>query len=302
MKRKREFRVGLFVLLTTLLIVCSIFYVAYKKGFFETEHTYTLYAISGEGLTEGMPVLFSGFKIGRVTNLELDDKGLVQIKISVSNRHTKWIRQNSQFSMVRPFIGAARINVYTDNLAAPPLSSDTRSEVLIVDDINELINKAQPIVAKLNEIANNIGNITGNLANQNGNVNKIIGNTEKITTTFSDKKSIIELVVGEKESVRSIHQSIRHIESILEHTDEQVYRQGGTLPLLNNILKDVLAKLEKLDTTVDNINTISTNTVDATQDLKVLRSEIDATVTAVKSLSRKIDGILSGREKEIKLP
>ncbi|MBN1546621.1 MAG: MCE family protein [Syntrophaceae bacterium] len=302
MKLKREFKVGLFVLITSFLIVFSILYVAYKKGFFEAEHTYNLYSISGEGLTEGMPVLFSGFKIGKVTSLELDDKGVVLIKINVSERHTKWIRQKSQFTMVRPFIGTARINVYTDNLSAPPMSSDSRSEVLIVDDINELINKAQPIVAKLSETIDNIERITDNLANQSGKIDKIISNAEKITTTFSDKKSVVELVLGEEDSVRAIHQSVRHLESILKNTDEQFFSSEGTLPQLNGILKDILAKLGKLDTTVDNINRISTNAADSTEDLKVLRSEIDATVAAVKSLSRKIDGILSGKEKEIKLP
>jgi len=303
MKLKREFKVGLFVLLTTLLIVSSISYVAYKKGVFETEHAYTLYSISGEGLTEGMPVLFSGFKIGKVTELELNDKGMVIIRISVLDRHTKWLRQNSQFAMVRPVIGTARINVYTDDLAAPPLAADSQSEVLIVDDINELISKAQPIVAKLDQTVANIEQITGNLAAQNDNINKIIGNTEKITATFANKESVAELVLGEKESVQSIHESIRHLNSILKNTDEQFHSPEGTLALVNNILKDILLKLDKLNTTVDNINQISTNASDSTKDLKVLRNEIDATVTAVKNLSRKIDGFLSsGNPKEINLP
>ena len=65
----------------------------------------------------------------------------------------------------------------------------------------------------------------------------------------------------------------------------------------------ILAKLEKLNTTVDNINRITTDASDSTKDLKVLRNEIDATVTTIKNLSREIEGILSsGKQKEIKLP
>ena len=303
MNRKTEFMVGLFVLLITLLIAFSILYVAYKKGFFEPENTYTLYSKSGEGLTEGMPVLFSGFKIGKVTHLELGDTGVVIIRINVLDRHTKWIRQNTRFTMVKPVIGAARVNVYTDDLSAPPLSRDAIAEIVIVDDIDELIKKAQPILAQVNQTVGNIEKITGSIADPNGNVNKIISNAEKITATFSDKKSIIELVVGEKESIRSIHASIRHLESLLRHTDEQVYSPDGTLPLVNSILKDILLKLDKLNITVDNLNKISTNTADSTKDLKLLRNEIDATMTTIKNLSQKIDGILSsGNPKEIKLP
>ena len=77
--------------------MASISYVAYKKGLFEKEHTYVLSSKSGENLTEGMPVVFSGFKIGRVDSLELNSDGVVVIKIKVSNRHLKWIRSDSIF-------------------------------------------------------------------------------------------------------------------------------------------------------------------------------------------------------------
>ena len=303
MDRKIEFKVGLFVVLTTLLIVSSILYVAYKKGFFEKVQTYTLYSQSGEGLTEGMPVLFAGFKIGRVTGLELNEEGFVIVKVDIPDRHTKWIRQTSKFTMVKPVLGTARINVYTDDLSAPPLLYDSLSEIEIVDDINELIKKARPIVEKINRTVANLETITGNLADPRGDVNKIIENTEKITANFSEKKSIVELVLGEEESIRAVHESVRHLERVLKNTDEQLYSPGGTLPLVNNILKDILAKLEKLNTTVDNINRITTDASDSTKDLKVLRNEIDATVTTIKNLSREIEGILSsGKQKEIKLP
>ena len=60
MTQKLEFKVGLFITITTLLIVASIGYVFYKKGIFAPVHTYTLSSRTGESLEEGMPVVFGG--------------------------------------------------------------------------------------------------------------------------------------------------------------------------------------------------------------------------------------------------
>jgi len=57
MPRNIQFKVGLFIIITSVMIVAFIGYVAYKKGVFAKEHTYTLSSKSGENLTEGMPVV-----------------------------------------------------------------------------------------------------------------------------------------------------------------------------------------------------------------------------------------------------
>jgi phospholipid/cholesterol/gamma-HCH transport system substrate-binding protein len=86
MIQRIEFKVGLFILITSLLILASIGYVAYRKGVFSTVYTYTLSSQTGENLTEGMPVAVWGFTIGRVSSLELNDKGIVLIRIKIQVR------------------------------------------------------------------------------------------------------------------------------------------------------------------------------------------------------------------------
>ena len=111
MSISREYKVGVFVIGTAVIILLALLFLAVQKGFFQTSHTYTLSCRTGDGLAVGMPVVFSGFDIGRVHTLELDDKGAVLIKIRVPDKHAKWIRQDSFFVLYRPLIGAARIVV-----------------------------------------------------------------------------------------------------------------------------------------------------------------------------------------------
>ena len=303
MLKKTEFKVGLFVVITSVLIVASIAYLAYSKGLFTREHTFTLSSTTGEDLSEGMPVLFSGYRIGRVGKLELNDKGILLITIRVPEPHDQWIRSNSTFSLYKPLIGSSRLIVTTNDLSSPSLSPGTIREITIINDINETIKKVQPTLEKINEVVTNIERITGNLADPQGDVNRILRNTETLTANLSKKETFIEMATGNPESAKSVNESLKKVKDILVKTDEQLYGDDGTLPLIRKILKDIVVKLEKLNAALDNVVKISADASDSTKDLKLLRAEIDSTVTSIAKLVKDLDKILpSKKEPEIKLP
>lgn len=298
-----EYKVGLFVIITSILIIASIAYLAYSKGFFTREYAYTLSSKTGEDLTEGMPVLLSGYKIGRIESLKLNDEGILLVRIIIPEQHVKWLRTNSIFSLYKPLIGSSKLIVTTENLNSPPLSDKSIPEIVLVNDINETIKKVQPTLVKIDKVVTNIERITANLADPHGNVNKILSNTENLTGNLAKKNSLIEMAVGTPESAKSVDDSLKKIRDILVKTDDQLYGNDGALPLVRNILKDIIIKLNKLNAALDNVIKISADASDSTKDLKVLRAEIDATVISVGNLVKDIDKLLpSKKEPEIKLP
>jgi phospholipid/cholesterol/gamma-HCH transport system substrate-binding protein len=303
MSNKVEVKVGLFVVITSVLIIASVLYLAYSKGFFTREYIYTLSSKSGEDLTEGMPVLFSGYKIGRVETLELNDQGILLIKIRIPEQHSKWIRSDSTFSLYKPLIGSSRLIIATGNLNSPALSPKTIPEIVMVNDINETIKKVQPTLAKVDKVVTNIERITANFADPQGNVNKILSHSEKLTGNLAKKDTIIEMAAGTPESAQYVNESLKKIRDLLTKTDDQVYGNDGALPLVRKILKDIIVKLEKINTALDNVVKISADASDSTKDLKILRTEIDATVNSIGKLVNDIDKILpSKKEPEIILP
>ncbi len=313
----REFKVGLFIGCTAILIISALLYLAMGKGVFEKMHTFTLSSKSGDGFTEGMPVVFSGFDIGKVQALELNDKGLVLIKIRIPDRHVKWLHSDSSFILYRPLIGSARIMVNTENLGSPPLDADKIPEVTIVNDINDAIAKIEPVLERVTQIADHIERLTRNLSDPKGDLNRVLGNAEKITSNLSTKKSLIEMAVSDEESVKSFNDSLKALKEITtsidrilkkfdkmaDKTDEQIYGNQGALPQINIILKDVAGKIQKLDKTVDNINKISTDTSEGMKDFRILRSDIDDVVHSLNDVVKKLDALISTNKKpEIKTP
>lgn len=306
----REFKVGLFIACTTIIIVAALLYLANEKGVFSRVYTFTLSSRSGDGLTEGMPVVFSGFNIGKVSALELDDKGIVLIKIKITQRHVKWIKADSSFILYRPLIGAARIDVVTNNLTSPSLPEDKIVEMRTVNDINDAITRVQPLLEKITKIADNLERLSNNLANPQGDLNRILNNAQKITTTLSTKKSLLEMAVADEESVQAVHEALKKIKNITtkidkmaDKTDQQLYGKEGALPNINVILKDIAGKLKKLDETVVNINKISKDTSEGMKDFRMLRSDIDDAVKAIDDVAKTIDALISSKkDPEFKLP
>ena len=283
MPRNIQFKVGFFIVATTLLIISSLGYVAYKKGFFSKEHVFTLSSRSGENLTEGMPVLFSGFKIGRVQSLELNDEGNVMVSIKVPDRHVKWLRADSIFTLEKPLIGSARINVTTSNLSAAPLSNEVIPRVVEANDINEAVQNIRPIIEKINKITDNVDRITADFSSPQGDFNRILRNARDITQQAGT--------------------ILKKVDSMASKTDRGIYGPDGLLPAVRTILIDLIAKLRKLDPAFENVSKITAEAADSTRDLQLLRREIDETVDAINGLVHDIDRLIPlKKEDRIQVP
>jgi phospholipid/cholesterol/gamma-HCH transport system substrate-binding protein len=283
MPRSIPFKVGLFIIATSLMIVAFIGYVAYKKGVFSKEHLYTLSSKSGENLTVGMPVVFSGFKIGRVDSLELNAAGLVVIKIKVPDQHIRWIRVDSVFILEKPLIGAARIYVATANLNAPALSEEAIPRIVEANDINDAVKSIKPILEKISSITHHVETLTSNLADPGGDLTKILSNTKNAT--------------------KQADGILKKVDAMAAKTDEQFYGSRGVLAYIQIILKDLIVKLKKMDPVLDNIHKISADTADTTGDLKLLRQDIDRMVHDINGVVNDIDKLIPlKKETHLKLP
>ncbi|OPY89996.1 MAG: hypothetical protein A4E72_00885 [Syntrophus sp. PtaU1.Bin208] len=317
MFRNIEYKVGLFIVITSALIVTSIGYVAYKKEVFSRVDTYTLSSFSGEDLTVGMPVLLSGYKIGRVDALELGSDGRILILIKIPHRHAKWLRKDSVFIINKPLIGDPRIVLSVGKMSSPPLSTEAVKEVVVANDINETIKKLEPVVERLNRITINIETLTANLADPKGDVNQILSHTEKLVERLSRTESLLDLAVGNPDTVSAVQGALQNTEEITTEmtrilktvdamavkSDEALYGKNGIFPSLRTLLVDLVGKLVKLDQFIIHLNNVGANVDASTKDLSGLRREIDQTVSTLNGLVKEIDRkIPFKKDPQIKLP
>jgi len=308
-----QYKVGLFVILTVLCIVGALLVVAYKKDIFADLIQFRLESDSGEGLTTGMPVLFSGFEIGKVDSLELSDEGRVLITITVPHKHIRWVREGSTFTLERPLVGSPRIIVKTSDPSSPPLSREKVVPIKMVDDINEIIKKAQPLVEKIQSVADNLDRLTA----EEGELQGIVSDTRRITKTLAEKKTLLEMMTGDRKGqeavMRAVEQAaaaaegvnttIAQVRKVIENADESLLGERGSLATINRILLDLETKVKRLDALIENAITISADLQGGTQDIFLLRKEVDTTLSSVRALIQEVRNNLPfDQKKEIPLP
>lgn len=317
MARNIELKVGIFVIFLSLLLAAALGFFAYKKDLFTKVHTFTLSSRTGDDLSKGMPVIFSGFKIGKIAALELNEAGMVIMKISVPDTHVKWIRKNSSFIVDKPLIGSSRLLVATPEPPGPPLTAGDVPEVITVNNIAEIAKKVQPILERVTQITDHLEKTMAQVSSPHGDVSKILKNSEQLTAKLAARNSLLEMAVNDKESIQAVHESLKktkeitsqieavlkRVDSMAQKTDEGLYGKDGTLPLVNKILKDTLAKLDKVSASLDNVNKITSDIADSTTNIKRLRNELDGTVSTINDLVNEINRkIPFKKQPDIKLP
>jgi phospholipid/cholesterol/gamma-HCH transport system substrate-binding protein len=313
LSKSAGFKVGIFLIISISAIVVSVVFLLVQKDFFTDHSFYTLSSPSGEGITEGMPLLFSGFEIGKVASLELDEAGNVIISVKVPARHSTRINQSSTFTLEKPFIGSPRFVVKTPDIKALQADEDVIFPTETIDDINEVIKKLQPMVEKVDEIATNVKIMT----DKDSDLTKTLANAQTITDELARKQGVIEMLAGDKktatdfkESISSLNTALKEAETLISNAnktllkaDEQILGEEGSVTKVNRIIDDIEKKMKDLDSLVSNLVKTGENVEGATTDLEMLRKEVDMTLNSVNIMIKDVRNALPiEQRKEIKLP
>jgi len=88
MKPVRLLNLRMFVwALVALLSVVAVF-VAYRQGAFTPQRSFILETRDGTNLRSGVAVEFGGYEIGKVEEVSLNERGLIDVRVSVRNAYT----------------------------------------------------------------------------------------------------------------------------------------------------------------------------------------------------------------------
>jgi phospholipid/cholesterol/gamma-HCH transport system substrate-binding protein len=307
---KLHFKVGLFTAASLLLAGIFVVYLLHARGFFEKTFHLQLAAASADGVAPGVPVVFSGIEIGRVTTLGLNDSGGIIIRAEFLERHAKWLKENSTFTLDKPLVGGAKIRVESPDLNAPALP-DNSTMLLLTSDISKEI---PVLVERVKAILANIEHLT----RKDGEINATLANVQTVTGRMTGEYGVLEGVLGSPEKARAVTDSldktralITKLDGMTAKTDQWLFAQNGmaeqtreALAQVRLMLNDAQSSLKKADALMSNAVEISADVKDGTQDLAKLRAEIDDAV-------RKANGLISEINKkwpfardqpEVKLP
>jgi phospholipid/cholesterol/gamma-HCH transport system substrate-binding protein len=311
-----QFRMGLLLGLTVVVVFLFVGYVLYARGVFEASQRLTLISDNAEGVGIGMDVTFSGFPVGRVYRIALGEDGRARIDVRVALKDARWLKQSTIFTLERGIVGGARIRAITSNLRDEPLPDGAERTVLRGDTSEEI----PRLVASLRGVLENAEEMT----KQGGSIQASLANLRTVSERLAGKSGALAAVLGSEDDARKVVATIdranallgtisgvsKKLDDLLVKTDRRVYGEGGVMDgtqqavtQANAILGEVRVSLKKVDAILADAQVVSTNAKGASADLGNLRAEVDASL-------RKIGGLIDEinrkwpfeRKTEIKLP
>ncbi|MBS0329285.1 MAG: MCE family protein, partial [Proteobacteria bacterium] len=250
---KLHFKVGLFAAASLVLAAVFIVYLLHARGFFEKTFHLQLAAASADGVAPGVPVVFSGIEIGRVTTLGLNENGGIIIHTEFLSRNAKWLKENSSFTLDKPIVGGAKIRVDSPDLRAPALP-DNATMLLLTSDISKEI---PALVERVKAILANVEYLT----RKDGEINATLANVKTVTGRMTGEYGVLEGVLGSPEKARAVTDSldktralIAKLDAMTAKTDQWLFAQDGmaeqtkaSLAQVRLMLNDAQSSLKKAD-------------------------------------------------------
>ena len=302
--------VGLFVILLSVTIGASSYFLLKEKGLFSQHFTYNFSVDSARFFSVGMPLQLSGFEIGVIEKIALEDDGRVKILFSVKQENLKWINKETYLMIKKPLIGSPHIEVHS-KLGLSVLKEHSSIKMLTSDDINDMIARLEPIVVKLTNIIDSVEHITAYLANNDSELVHILKNLDTFSQKLVKDDAILTTITGDKNSTKSVVASLNETLLIIKELKKVVHdvsKISGTLdkdiilPTSNSIkeleliLKDIKSKLDKLDGTVDSVGSYE-------EELIMIKEEVSVAIHKSNQIMDKIDTLLDDNENsEVLLP
>lgn len=307
-QRRIRIAVGLFLVITLGLMASAAGYVLYRKGLFEEQVAFTLVAESGQHLSPGMPVVFQGHKLGSVQQVDLNRQGHVEARFAIPADQHRWLRTSSTFTVEKPLLGNARILVATQDMDAPLLPKGARVRTRLEDDINRLIEEAQPVVQDLQRIVAHLREISGEVADPDSDFRQTMAHLERFSGRLADEPALLTLLTDDPATPRHLNELLARAEAgtgeaeatlaelrrTIAHARSRLLGKGGTVSRVDTLLDDIQGKLEVLDPAVR-------EAAGSTQGLEQMRDELRITIEDTRALLQRIEAVL-GEEPATEVP
>lgn len=269
--RGRKIRLGLFILIGTVLFI-AIFYVigSNSKLFSKTLTIHTSFK-SVNGLRSGNHVRFSGIIIGTVGDLKIVTDTSVHVDMFIDRKMVKFVRKDSKVE-IKPeaLIGDKMLVIHSGTSERDHVSEGDFLEANESANFEAVFHEISQELHKVNVIVTNLAEVTDKINEGEGNIGRLL-NDSTIALNLTESTDNFVALTG---NLRELTEHLKNPESDIGRL---IYR------------KDITSQIDSILLKVDNI---AENTEEATKDLAKTTSELSKTAVAINSGNGAINKIL----------
>jgi phospholipid/cholesterol/gamma-HCH transport system substrate-binding protein len=292
-----ELKVGLFIFASIVMIFVMIIGFLITQDVFTRKVKVVFHAQSGEGLSKSMPVMYSGFQIARVHNIELRDDGVVELRSNIPERYKKWVKSDTEAKIQAQGVIGANAIVLSGGTLETPMISDGQTYTLKRDKaISDILEKVEPMIDDIRQILINVDNVTTSISDKRSDIESLLTGVGAVGSDLENKTGSVGYLVRSdylKNEVAQIIAKVKQIEDNIEKITIAVNsRVDETQPVIQsfdkgliaikegsekigNLAKDLNDTVNSLEPTITNTNKITSDVSETTTNLADIRKETD---------------------------
>ncbi len=260
--RGRKIRLGLFILLGTLIFVAFFYLIGRSSQLFSKSVTLHTTFPSVSGLRSGDHVKFSGIIVGTVSELQITTDTSVVVDMSIDRKMLKFIRKDSRVE-IKPeaLIGDKMLVIYTGTESFDHVSEGDFLMPVGTIHLEDIVHQLSGELHKAEFIINNLVDITDKVNEGDGNVGRIL-NDSSIAIKMDQSMDNFEVITR---NLKELSQQLNEPESDIGRLihDDQLTR--------------------KLDLILLKFDSIATNVETASADLALTTSQLSLASEALNS-------------------
>lgn len=265
-------KVFLFSVIALVSGLVLLFLIAKQRGLFVKMDEIYFITERATGLSTGMPVKVSGFKIGRLKSMKLQDDATVKVILSIEHSQMKWLRTDSFAILTKEgLIGESIIEIIPgrDRELRPgesirfeklkgieEMAGELKGELTdIIKGIKELLNYINSPQGDVKKSLSNLERVSANLIKTTESMNRLLEELQRRTASIGDrtedtiaetKKRMEELsglINGAKESIDNISKELLETAKTIKDTTD---RSSKDIPVVLEQTKRSLQDLEDI--------------------------------------------------------
>ncbi|MDP1759580.1 MAG: MlaD family protein, partial [Thermodesulfovibrionales bacterium] len=240
-------KVGLFFIVAVIGIIATVVFIGIERGLFTAKYKIYFTVDKGTGFFEGMPVKLSGFKIGKIDSISLDEHAKVKVTLLINRKYGKWIREDSKAILTKEgFVGETVIDVTVGNQSKPVLKDDSAIQFEKTRGLEDIAEEVKPVLNEIRDIISYVND-------PKGDIKQTLANLKTLSSGLNATKESVDKLLKNADS---------NISGVSSDASKALKNIDKTVSSMNDKINPVI---DKLNRTMDNAEKTTANLKDAVE-------------------------------------
>ncbi len=262
--RWSQLRVGITVVVATVILAVLIFLMTGSVGLFTKKILLRSYFENAEGLRVGAPVRLEGVDIGNVVAIRVVPRQLtpVEVVLKVSSRYQSQVRKDSKAVLATAgVLGETFVDLTSKTAKMPPVQNNDELPTETRPDIQDMVRASQGTLQNVDVLVKRVDRIVSTIESGQGSIGRVINDPElynRLNDTLSELQHVanqinsgkgsIGKLINDQELYDKLNDSVTKVNRMVDELNQGQGTIGKLLkdPALYNEAHATIAKANQL--------------------------------------------------------